>query len=265
MASANLHSLSTELICLILQSIHPGRDLYAFLQASSLAYRAFTAQKDFLLWHLAQCSMVPEVLVLAVTAVKLRNAKCARPGLQRKFKQISALAVEKLLGGHGKPSLPRELMSSADLTRLCQLQSVVEYFIHDYCSQELPVFFSPSSTSASDLSPTELARLQRAFYTYDIYQTRCYSPRGFHPLWPGGTLIIPSAQVNRHKWWELDEVACIRQYIRKRLEDIIDKLAQKLSESVMAQSDTGQPRRLAELSISTSNERRALINHPPLH
>ena len=264
MASANLHSLSTELICLILQSIHSGRDLYALLQASSLAYRAFAAQKDRILWHLAQYSMVPEVLVIAVTAAKLRHTESAPNQVEKEFKQISALVTEKLLGGHDKASLPRELMSSAELTRLWQLQSVVEYFIHDYCAQDLPVDFSSSSTPAADLSPTELARLQRAFYAYDIYQTKCYSPRGFTPLWDDGTSIDPPAQANRHKWWELDEVACIRQYIRKRLENIIDKLAQKLFVSVVAQSETGQTRRLAELSISTSNERMALIHQPPL-
>jgi hypothetical protein len=174
MASANFNSLSAELICLILQSIHSARDLDAFLQASSFAYRAFKVQKDLILWHLAQCAMVPEVLMLAVTAVKLRNVDCASNGAEKEFRQISALVADKLLGGHYRPTLPHDLMSSADLARLCQLQSVVEYFIHNYCSQELPVPFSSSSSSrtpAADLSPTELARLSACFlrvrYTTD--------------------------------------------------------------------------------------------------
>jgi hypothetical protein len=56
-------------------------------------------------------------------------------------------------------------------------------------------------------------------------------------------------------------VACIRQYIRKRLEKIIDKLGQELFDSVVAQSKTSQTRRPYELSINASNERMALINH----
>jgi hypothetical protein len=108
MASANFNSLSAELICLILQSIHSARDLYALLYASSFAYRAFKVQKDLILWHLAQCARVPEVLVLAVTAVKLRNVDSASNGAEKKFTQISAYVADKLLGGHYRPTLPHD-------------------------------------------------------------------------------------------------------------------------------------------------------------
>jgi hypothetical protein len=258
MPSTNLFSLSTELICLILQSVHSGRDLYAFLQASSLVYRAFTTSKDSILWHLAQSSMFPDVLVLAVTAVKLRNADFALDETEMKFQQVSALAGETLLGGHGTSLLPRELMSSADLTKLRQLQSAVEYFIHEYCSQELPGLFNSSTTPASDLSSTELVRLQRALYRYDICQTIWYGPHRPLDLWHGRAWIAAPALLSRIECWEVDEVACIWQYMRKRLEIIFDRLGQELFESVVAQSDSAQSGGAAELSIKTTAKQKLI-------
>lgn len=158
--------------------------------------------------------MGPKVLVDAVTAVKLRNTGPGFDEEEMKLNEISALAAERLLGGDGRPSLPRGLMSSADLTTLRQLQSAVEYFIDDYCSQELPVLFNSPSTPASDLSSTMLARLQRAFYRFDICRTMWFYPGSAHDQWHHKIWMYdPRELLSKTTPWEIEEIACIWQYL----------------------------------------------------
>lgn len=241
MAPVILSSLSPELICLILQKVHSGRDLHAFVQTSSYIYQAFTASKDSILWNLAKCSMVPEVLVEAVTATKLRNMQCGFEEVEINFDEISSLATEVILTGGNKDALPHNLMSSVDILTLHQVQSAVEYFIDGYCSQQLPVLFPPGTDAAFDLSTTELARLQRAFYRYDVCQTMWYYPGRFHHDWPYRTSRYDAhALLSRLKLWEVEEIACVWQYIHQRLQGVLNAQGQKLLESIVATSSAKQ-------------------------
>jgi hypothetical protein len=230
MASPSLSSLSPELICLILQKVHSGSDLYAFLQKSSYIYGAFTASRDLIIWNLARCSMVPKVLVDAVTAVELRNMECGFDEVEQKNNEISALARDKLLETDGKRPLPQDLISSADLLALRRLQCAIEYLIDGYCSLQLPALFTSSTSAASGLSDTELARLQRAFYMYDICQTMWYYPGRFHNHWghrTSGRQLCPL--FTKSNPWEIEEVSCILQYLHKRMDGIFDDLGEIIS------------------------------------
>lgn len=241
MAPATLSSLSPELICLILQKVHSGHDLYAFLRTSSYIHQAFAASKDLILWNLARSSMVPEVLVEAVTAVKLRNMECSLHEVDMKFEEISALAAEEIINSSSRRALPHKLMSSADLLTLRQLQSAVEYFIDGYCSCQLPILFSPGKKTTSDLSVTELARLQRAFYRYDICQTIWYYPGRFQrDLQSQTSRYDARLLLSRLKPWEVEEIACVWHHINQRLEDMFDKQGQTLLESIVLTSDSKQ-------------------------
>jgi hypothetical protein len=59
--------------------------------------------------------MVREVLVDAVTAIRLRDMGCGFDEAEQKYNEISALARDKLLDADGKRPLPQDLVSSADL------------------------------------------------------------------------------------------------------------------------------------------------------
>lgn len=185
--------------------------------------------------------MVPEVLVEAVTAVKLRNMECGFKEVEMKFEDISALAAEELLNSSGRGALPHKLMSSPDLLTLRQLQSAIEYFIDGYCSYQLPILFTPGTNMTSDLSVTELARLQRAFYRYDICQTMWYYPGRFHYDWQFKTSRYDARLLlSRLKPWEVEEIACVWHHIHKRLENIFDEQGQTLLESIVSTSGSKQ-------------------------
>lgn len=138
METTTLTTLSPEVICLILEHVESGRDLYAFLRASSSIYRPFAASKDLILWNIAKNVMEPEVLVDAIIAVKLRNMECGFDGVWSSYEHISAHTRERLLGGDGKISRPQDWVTSADVSTLRQLQSAVEYFVNGFCSRSLP-------------------------------------------------------------------------------------------------------------------------------
>jgi hypothetical protein len=186
--------------------------------------------------------MVPEVLVDAITAVKLRNMECAFDEVWPKYHEISALAREKLLTEDGNGSWPKDWIPGADLSALTQLQSAVEYFVGKFCSQSLPTLFKHPSHPVRDLSIIERSRLQRAFFRYDICRTLTYYPGRFHDDW--GDLQTSRAElaplIQILKPWEVEEIACIWQYMRKRLGDVFDILGEKVLDSVVSNPRQGK-------------------------
>ncbi len=56
-----------------------------------------------------------------------------RRSKHEKIDELSTLAAKNPLNGDGKQLLPKDLISSADLLALRQLQSAVEYFINVAC------------------------------------------------------------------------------------------------------------------------------------
>jgi hypothetical protein len=242
MATTTLNDLPGELICLILQQVGSGKDLYAFLRASSKIYGAFSTSKDSILWKISRHSMVPEVLVDAITAVKLRNMECDFREVCSKYYEISALAREKLLTEDDNRSWPKDWITGADLSALTQLQSAVEYFVDEFCSQSLPTLFKHPSHPVRDLSIIERSRLQRAFFRYDICRTLMYYPGRFRDdLVELLTLVVDLVMLLHHlKLWEVEEIACIWQYMRKRLGDVFDILGEKVLDSVVSNPGQGK-------------------------
>lgn len=92
---------------------------------------------------------------------------------------------------------------------LRQLQSAVKYFIDGYWSLKLPALSTSSTRATSDLSTTELARPQRAFYRYDICQTMWHYPGRFHNHWDHKTSRCqPRTLFTKLNHWEIGEVNC---------------------------------------------------------
>jgi hypothetical protein len=220
MASTGFFSLSQELICSILKQLRFG-DIYAIIQTSSHLYRTFVASRNNILWDLARTSMEPEVLVEAVTAVKLRNIQCDVDfGLE--FNEISSRAKEISKEG-GRNSVLPDMMSSTDLTMLCQFHLAVEYFIVDYGIQEASNSLSSFNDSTSDLSSSLLTRLQRAFYRYDICQTMSYHPgRLDHPLDYGALFCASNLLFKVDTEWEVEEIAAIWLYMYVKMVNVLE-------------------------------------------
>ena len=87
---------------------------------------------------------------------------------------------------------------------------------------------------ASDLPFTEFARLQRAFYRYEICRNMWYRPcRLSGYAWDSCSDCNPRTAYEV-RVVEIEEVICISQYMLERVENIFDKLGQKFFASIMS-------------------------------
>jgi hypothetical protein len=257
-----LTSLLPELICLILTQLDCA-GIHAVTQTSSYIYRAFTASRDFKLREVARKSLVPEVLVEAVTAVKLRNMECGFGEVEQNSIEIYALARESILSGADTQALLHDFMSSADILGLHQLQSAVEYFVHAYCNRTPPLWPDASNAAACHLSWTELARLQRAICRYDICQTLSHHPGYRHDRWECRVEICdPSLLLVDASPWEIEEVACIWQFMHKQLDNIFDKLEDALLESIVARSYTDPSGDMIHSIPNPQTQDEVALRHP---
>ena len=257
---ANLLELSPEIICSILKEIRSVQQLYSFLQTSPYIYRAFQSAKDSILWNVEQRSLATSVLTDALTAVKLQNMKCGFNEVWSKYEEIRAVTKEKLSNNDIANTGPQKWITSTDLITLCRVQSAVNYFIDDFCSRKIPTLHHASTGAAMPISELERARLQRAFYRYDICHTMTNYPGRFHEDWPYQTKRCQLEPVlAQYTPWEVEEITCVQQYLHEQIQDIFDVLGEELMQSAMATSSTSQAATTLTIPPRTVNEVEIII------
>ena len=243
---AKLLDLPPELICLILGEIRSVHHLYLFLRASSYVYRAFISSKDLILWNVERRSIAPSVVIDALIAIKLQQAKCTISELWSEYEEIRELTKEKLLNNGIKITEPQGWISSADLTTLSQVQSTIEYFIDDFSSRKLRTLHHTADGTAMPMADLERARLQRAFYRYNACHMLANYPGRLHVHWHlqqpswSGLLHCLNSLLGQFAPWEVEEIVCVHQYLRQRIQEIFDVLGDELMNSIMANPVNGQ-------------------------
>ena len=169
MASVRLESLSTELLCQILQELPSPRDLYSLICTSTLFYRTFISQKPTILSNVVQRAIHPGAILDALTALKASKIVHAHSS---GFTQTEILDfLHHYSTGHNKELLAG-LSDLAISVPLCRLYSTINYFVRDFSSKALKSLHAQSCLDPSlcnspeiytgevpDLSYTERGRL----------------------------------------------------------------------------------------------------------
>jgi hypothetical protein len=270
MGSARLSDLSPELICLILDEVTNVRDFFSLIGVSRKIYALYLAWKTTLTSNLLKRVLAAEVL---------RDAQIALRSSQFPF------PVSKHIEQPGISEQPRiflEFINSVDKLALadqaipltlsiplCRIHSSIEYLIEDfciYCSSALnqgPIRNAQATAAKptdlktcgwAPLSESELVRLQRAFYRHNTCQNMMRATASF-----GNQRGCADEQLAEFlstlSPWGAEEIACVRNYILKRLDFVVEKLEGDFIQSVFnACRNIMQNRTLAKQASRSAQE-----------
>ena len=254
-----IESLSPELQQQILSQLKDLNTLSALIHASPRFYQVFRLNKDATLSMIALGQFHKAVRPEAVAVAKLTQLRLhSHPDTQ--YWRDTAIDFCE--------SFPKQIhvwCNSVALGSisplLCKLARVVEFFIDDYTRNTLPVLdqlgqsqdlaiqseYPPYSHNLHpQISSTEIGRLQRAFCRFEIY--RLLFSRCFHDDFDGMHKCIrlpPLTFEEQSKLFlqglppfQITEIACIRDYLFRRLRGICNNLEDEVVQSLPPEAIT---------------------------
>lgn len=230
-------TLPPELLMLILQLLESTADLYSIISASPAALGVFETAAERVLVTVTRRRISPQslrhaVATISVPSVNMKRSECSR------FKSLW-----KFLDGYfrsGPESSQDILLAPGKARALATLHAHVCRHIRRYADRTCAQLTDPAHKQVLDktqqhaiegnqrLSSTELTRLERGFYRYELY---C---RVF-PVEPGNALQSRSSALEQFDYfirrlepWEMEEIVCIHEYFIYHLGIIVDDLEDQL-------------------------------------
>ncbi|KAL8738324.1 MAG: hypothetical protein Q9181_000867 [Wetmoreana brouardii] len=217
MAPVALESLQPELQTLIMQHIRSATSLKALLDASPRFYQVFLTCKEHLLSNLARQQYHPDVLGQACVAVKVSALPQTFATNRIRDKNKSSV-VDK---GYKQARAPMSVSIS-----LCRFGTVLQWFVDDFWKESLQLLsqLGRSMGLRQDLqvlesprSSVETGRIQRAFCRFETLRCLMIAPvdaetRDLLIRYHQGIAYLASFRED-----EVEEIACIRDYLVRRL------------------------------------------------
>ncbi len=232
-----LEILAPELQLQVLLNADTPEDLHALIQASPRLFQVFSLNKDTVLSALARRQFNPAVLSDALFFAEISQ-------LEQPLSRHTVLDLCKIYPTRLHEGTVIQIPLSI---ALCKLARNVRFFIEDYARNTLPImeglgqspdievlteYWPENPVSYSQLSDSEIGRLQRAFCRFEIYRylfARCSSELD-HGIRKCAHMpsLTPAEQVSHflEKFldFEVTEINCIRDYLYRRLRGICSRL-----------------------------------------
>ena len=242
-----LEVLSPEIQQQILSKLDDIDALHALIRASPRLYQVFQLNKDTILSTIALNQFHPAVRPEALAVARLAQFQ-QQSDMDMQSRRDTAIkfcdTFPNQIYQWGKP----DTLESVP-TRLCKLARAIRFFIDDYTQNTLPILdqlgqsrdheilseYPPySHVPDPQLSSTEIGRLQRAFCRFELYRhlfSRCLPDvhDGMHKC-PDITeppmMAAEQANIFLQKLppFQITEIACIKDYLSRRLRGILVKL-----------------------------------------
>ena len=254
-----LESLSPELQQHILSQLQDLNALSALIHASPRFYQVFRLNKDATLSTIALGQFHPAVRQEAIAAAKLMHLRLYTHNDTHSRRDTAIDFCDKF------PKQIHVWCNSIALGSisglLCKLAGVVEFFIDDYTRHTLPVLdqlgqsqdlaiqseYPPYSHNLHpQMSSTEIGRLQRAFCRFEIYRllfSRCFHDYsdGMHKCMRLPPLTFEEQSnmfLQELPPFQITEIACIRDYLFRRLRGICNNLEDDVVKSLPPEAIT---------------------------
>ena len=243
-----LELLAPELQLHILLNANTPDDLHALIQASPRLYQVYLLNKDTVLSTVARRQFHPAVISDALFFAKISQ-------LEYPLSRDNVLELCRTYPGESRQEIVFPIPISV---ALCELASNVRFFIKDYARNTLPIMeglgrssdlkdievlpeYQPESpTSYSELSDSEVGRLQRAFCRFETYRKlfgRCSSELD-HDLREclSDPPLTPAEQASlfleKFPDFQVAEINCIRDYLFRRLRGVCSQLEDKACDTL---------------------------------
>ena len=241
--NCTLEDLEPELQRDIMLEATTPSQIFNLVKASPRFYHVFVLNKQFILSTVARRQFHPAVLPEALTFAKILQ-------FGQQFSRETAMRFCKIDASELHDWRTR-ITPISESVALCKLAGNLKFFIEDYTRNTLPIlerlgesldqvyepylepeYWPEKPVLYSDLSKTEIGRLQRAFCRFEIYRqlfARCSTE------WDHGVrecastpAMSPEEQANLYLAnlpdYQIAEINCIRDYLIRRLRGICTQL-----------------------------------------
>ncbi|KAL9114051.1 MAG: hypothetical protein Q9227_001823 [Pyrenula ochraceoflavens] len=239
--SASFKQMPPELIAWIMRSVSLPEDLFAFILTCRRMNQIFNNQKSSMLSSVVQNAIHPYALADAINAV--RCSKISKLVDSSTDTESTKLTITHFCQTYAKKEnciVHQGRIDEPTATALCRLYSGVHFFLSDFTASALESLRASTSAqietahnfgSKSVLSSTERGRLQRAFFRFEIFR-RLFR----QPLHRDDSTPFPDGKeqaelfLSHFPAWEIEELACIHQYLQGAIEKEFDKIEDELVE-----------------------------------
>jgi len=267
-APTGLNSLSAELVLMVMVHLSSPRDVYSMIRASLLFHQIFLTYKSKILSSVIQQAIPPEVLPDALAAcdasrIESLTSHCSkldrstRTSIRenRKLHVSMRQQAMEFLRNYRRRTQQRVDDLSTTL-RLCRLWTITECFVTRYSEQAFkntrrhlsrqrsrnPGDCAEGQSPTGALSKAEHSRLQRAFFRFEIFR-KIFTPgiedrHRYSPIMNKREQSLLLQVLLRP--WELEELACVHEYLVKEMEYSFDELEGIFVENIMKAAKDGE-------------------------
>ncbi|KAL7909026.1 hypothetical protein GGI35DRAFT_424868 [Trichoderma velutinum] len=259
--AVHLHELPPELLRLILTSFDSLPDLYSFIQASPECFRIYRITPELILSAVLRRAIHPDALYHALAVAHVDPEEYTNPENDEQLWQFLDSYFQR------DPALLEFPRNMKGIIALAKLNNMVSSLANDYICRTLHALYAseekqqnphllaaPCTCHAacqSGLSATEHARLQRAFFRYELY-SRCFP---VSPRIPDESIFAADDQFSHFLQqmapWEVEELSCLHEYFWVRVSRIFSGVEEEVVVKVLdAQTATASAIRASQVKQS---------------
>ena len=197
-------------ICLM-KNIDEFSSLWSLIRTSTSMNEAFKVSKKSILSSVIRRALNPELLC---DALALHHAASLA---SREFYRVKGF-LERWTPPCEYPS-PDSLVFNS----IARKQALVEWFLRDLCGSMVRryPYDRPPGATHQYLGPSEITRVHRAFYRFDLYAILFADQIYFHVDYDDQLDMDETREVylDRMPPWEIEELTCIHAHLHRRLEE----------------------------------------------
>ncbi|MCJ1397543.1 hypothetical protein MMC11_000737 [Xylographa trunciseda] len=205
-----MDNLPVDLKLTILKSVDDIVSLLALSRTCRTMYALFDSPRNSMLSSVLEHVLPHEIRYEAIAVIK--SAKLVNPAKE----DVLRFLEEQLFARSGDAAL-----TEVGLPELARQHILVEWFTHDLCAtvKARRLLDTGVNIEPFGLSTTERIRIHRAFYRFQLYCNlfSITNPRRLEDYYARDAFFA------RFPTWEVEEFACIQDYLHGRL-DIMDEV-----------------------------------------
>jgi len=231
-SNASLDSLPAELKASILYSAPNIVTLKTLVRSSPLYHEAYLDERKSILSTVLLRDIGPQVLSDALAVHEASQIGIEGTG-SRKDRVKAFLSQYKAERGSSSPATCDSL-DIETLESLSRLQSVFTTITSDFCQTTLSV--NPVNGEriqpGGELSVNEKRRIYRAFYRFELFRAlfaRSYYLVAPEDSWYFDTMDQSFLFLSIFNAWEVEELACVHDYIFRRHSEFLQESSSELS------------------------------------
>ena len=223
--SASLEGLAVELQLDILRSVPDTASLNALVHASPWYHGVYFSQRHSILAEVLWRELSPDVFLDSMMAIEAQGLDHSSTDIEQ---QVSTF-LDRYKARRDFDQEIRKAIPPDNIIKMAQLHSLIRDETQDFCEWALSKY--PGNKEATEnhgpISSHESCRIYRAFYRLKLF---CL-------IFRGAKFVSPSSFdrkdrsylfLRSYQPWEVEEIACVRDYLMNRYERLFKVQEDKL-------------------------------------